>query len=343
MTSSNLLIRHAGLTTAVGLDYDATCAAIRAGIDNFQEIFFYTAKGQWVIGAQVPVEGPIYGIPRLARLLNSTLHEVLDQITEVNPVKIPLLLVIAETARPGRLAGLDQYLLDETCGPENLCFHPSSRLFPDGRVGGAKALRYARDLPQDKTITHALIAGADTYLVAPTLLHLEDEHRLLTPDCTNGFLPGEATSCVVVTRDDGAEGLVCQGLGFGNEPAPISSPQPLRAEGLAASIASAMTEAGQSWEDVDYRITDISGEHYGFKEAALAPARSMRILKETFDFWHPADCIGEVGAAVLPTMLAVALHAARNGYAPGAGVLAHLSNDDGQRAAILLHYRRGQI
>ena len=58
--------------------------------------------------------------------------------------------------------------------------------------------------------------------------------------------------------------------------------------------------------------------------------------KEEFDIWHPADCIGEVGAAALPCMLGVALFAARKAYAPGANILCHLGNDDGKRAALVL-------
>ena len=63
--------------------------------------------------------------------------------------------------------------------------------------------------------------------------------------------------------------------------------------------------------------------------------------KEEFDIWHPADCIGEVGAAALPCMLGVALYAMRKRYAPGPAVLAHLGNDDGKRVALVLAAREG--
>ena len=91
---------------------------------------------------------------------------------------------------------------------------------------------------------------------------------------------------------------------------------------------------------MDFRITDISGEQYGFKEASLALSRLLRVRKEEFDIWHPADCIGEVGAAALPCMLGVALFAARKGYAPGPAILCHLGNDDGKRAALVVRTAR---
>jgi 3-oxoacyl-[acyl-carrier-protein] synthase-1 len=91
---------------------------------------------------------------------------------------------------------------------------------------------------------------------------------------------------------------------------------------------------------VHYRLTDLSGEQYGFKEAALALSRTLRQRKLRFDLHHPADCIGEVGAAIGPCILGVARAAAEKGYAPGPGILCHLGSDDGARAALILRYQQ---
>ncbi len=105
------------------------------------------------------------------------------------------------------------------------------------------------------------------------------------------------------------------------------------------AITVALGDAGLTLGDMDYRLTDLSGEQYGFKEADLAITRTLREHKEAFDIWHPADSIGEVGAAALPCMLGVALAAAEKGFDPGPSVLCHLGNDDGARAALVS--RRG--
>jgi 3-oxoacyl-[acyl-carrier-protein] synthase-1 len=47
--------------------------------------------------------------------------------------------------------------------------------------------------------------------------------------------------------------------------------------------------------DFDYRIADISGEQYYFKEAALALARTLRRRKPEFDLWHPANMLEKPG------------------------------------------------
>jgi 3-oxoacyl-[acyl-carrier-protein] synthase-1 len=64
----------------------------------------------------------------------------------------------------------------------------------------------------------------------------------------------------------------------------------------------------------------------------------MRVLKEDFELWHPAECIGETGAVSGISMIALAEAACRKSYARGHAVLAHWSNDNGLRAAATLHY-----
>jgi 3-oxoacyl-[acyl-carrier-protein] synthase-1 len=133
---------------------------------------------------------------------------------------------------------------------------------------------------------------------------------------------------------------MCVGIGFGTEPAPLDSGEPLRAEGLTAAIKAAFADGRCSEADVDFRLTDNNGETYGFKESALAVARVFRETKEEFDIWHPADCIGEVGAAILPILVGIMQAAVTRDYAPGPGVLCHVSGTGQQRGAMILRYRK---
>lgn len=128
-------------------------------------------------------------------------------------------------------------------------------------------------------------------------------------------------------------------MGLAREAATISSGEPLRADGLRAAIFAALEEAGLAMHDMDWRMTDVSGEQYYFKEAALAMTRTLKQRVEEMDIEHPAECVGETGAAALPIMLGAALAAHRKGYAKGPSVLAHLSDDAGARAAIVLRYK----
>jgi 3-oxoacyl-[acyl-carrier-protein] synthase-1 len=90
--------------------------------------------------------------------------------------------------------------------------------------------------------------------------------------------------------------------------------------------------------ELDFRIADLSGEQYYFKEAALALSRTLRARKDTFDIWHPAECIGETGAVAGLVAFAVASAACRKGYAPGPNILCHAANDAGQRVAVIVRF-----
>jgi 3-oxoacyl-[acyl-carrier-protein] synthase-1 len=183
-----------------------------------------------------------------------------------------------------------------------------------------------------------LIVAADSLLTWPTLKTFEEHERLLANRNSNGFVPGEAASALLVSRSAAGPHLEIVGLGFATEPATIEKEEPLRGIGLSLAIDQALQDAGCEMHNMDFRITDISGEQYYFKEAALALSRTLKQRKEEFDIWQPAECIGEVGSAIGPAMLAVAEASGRKAYAPGPAMLVHGANDDGQRAAIVARY-----
>ena len=340
MTAQPIAILGVGMMTGVGLTAEASCAAIRCGIDNFQETRFMGDGGEWLLGCEVPLEQPWRGQTKLIKMLASPLRECLDLVPEVPPRDIPLLLNLAERDRPGRLDGLSNSFYHALTQELGSHFHRDSQLIAGGRVGGALALKRARELLYRATEPHdhVLVAGVDSLLTGPTLNAYLERSRLLTAENSNGFIPGEAGGALLLSRPGAGqgEGLLCSGLGFATEAATVESEEPLRAEGLVQAIKLAFGEAGRSMAEMDFRLTDVSGEHYAFKEAALAMTRLLRDRKEEFDIWHPADCIGEVGAAALPCMLGVGLYAARKAYSPGASFLCHIGNDDGQRAALVL-------
>jgi 3-oxoacyl-[acyl-carrier-protein] synthase-1 len=216
-------------------------------------------------------------------------------------------------------------------------FHPRSATIPFGKVAGAMALKHARDVLDAERLAYCIVAGADSLLVAPTLAAYEAQNRLLTSKNSNGFLAGEAGAAVLACASPSSQdALVCAGIGFGVEKATVMSEEPLRADGMAQAIREAFNDSGKGYADVDYRIADVNGEQYYFKEAALAMSRTMRVRKEEFDIWTPVDCIGETGAAIGPSILAILLAANRKNYAPGKGVLAHFSGDGGERVVLVL-------
>lgn len=334
-----LAIGRTGLVTSVGLSAPAACAAIRAKLTNPSETRFIDSHGEWIMAHQVPLDEPWRGRTKLAKMAALAVDEVLADVPRAAWAGVPLLLCVAEADRPGRLDGLDDRLFTELQAELDTRFHPASAVVAHGRVAVAVALLKARALVWEGGFEQVLIAATDSLLTWPTLSHYEREDRLLTPTNSNGFMPGEGAGALLVRRPAEVDELIVSGLGFGVEKAHLTSDEPLRAEGLSMAIKAALAEAGVAMHDMDFRITDLSGEQFYFKEAALALSRTLRQRKEEFDLWHPAECTGEPGAVAGVSILALADAACRKRYTKGPAIVAHMGNDAGQRAALTLHWR----
>jgi len=331
-----------GMVTAVGLDAPSSCTAMRAALTAFEETRFTDASHDPIIGSEVPLEKPWRGVGKLARLVAPAIRECLNAAGKAKPETIPVLLCVAEKERPGRLADIDGEIMTEVQAVLDCRFHQRSRIIAHGRVGGVEAVAQARAMIHDERIPLCIVAGVDSFLVGPTIAAYVRQHRLLTNANSNGFIPGEAGAAVLIgpVNDAAAAEFRCMAIGFGHEKATINSDAPLRADGLVEAFRGMDRDGGMTLTDADYRYTDCNGEQYFFKNDRLAITRVLRKLKDRFDHLHPADSIGEIGAAVVPCMIGLAFTSAKKGYAPGTGVLCHCSNDEGERAAMIFRPAR---
>jgi 3-oxoacyl-[acyl-carrier-protein] synthase I len=326
------------MLTSVGLNGPASCAAIRCGLSNFTETRFLDKNGQWITGSSVPLEQPWRGRKKLVHLAGPAIRECLAAMGDIPSEQVPLLLCVAEKERPGRMDGLDDRLFFEVQEELDLRFHEKSSIFHQGRVGGVSAIRHASSLMYKERLPYCIVAGVDTFLTAGTLAAFDKNDRILTETSSDGFIPGEAGAAVLLSQgsNKSESQLSIKGIGFGREEAHIDSGEPLQAEGLVQALKEALSTSGLSMGDLGFRITDANGEQYKFKEGDLAVTRLLREHKGEFDIWHPADCIGEVGAATVFCVLGVAETAARKGYSKGNNVLCHFGNDNEDRAVMIL-------
>jgi 3-oxoacyl-[acyl-carrier-protein] synthase-1 len=336
-----LAITGTGMVTGVGFDAPSSCAAIRCAIDNFQETRFMDSGGEWIMGSEVSLEQPWRGKTKLIKMAAAAINECLANNKQTVPESTPLLLCLSEHERKGRVIDDDNQFFLDLQDELKLMFHGKSRVIAQGHVSIAVALKHARLLIQELEVKHILIAATDSLLVASTLNHYEENERLLTSQNSNGFIPGEAAAALVVEPSYSIQEnqLICHGFGFGVEKTHVDSEEPLRADGLTAAIKKSLIDAGCGEGVLDFKITDTSGEQYYFKETSLAFSRIDRTKRAEFDFWHPADCIGEVGAAIGLVIVAVLKSACEKAYSKGNHMLAHLGNDDGKRSSMIFSWQ----
>lgn len=332
-----LNIERVGMVTAVGFDAPASCAAMRAGLDGFSSSHFLF-DGDFIQTASVPLPTAQRGHAKLVTMAAMVIRECLSGLPSGRPADTALVLCLAESERPGLKQSSTAHTVSEirrAVGSDRLA--AGVKCIERGALGGIDALLWADAALAAGPIQRCIIVGVDSYLQAQTLEAFWRRRTLFTKANRDGQLPGEGAAALLVTRlRSERDPFQCIGIGCGTERAATDEAVPLRADGLVQAYKAAFAQAEIGYEDLDYRITDISGERNAFKEASLVLSRTMRVRKHEFDLWHTADSVGRVGAATVPLTLGVAWTAARKQYAPGPGVLCHFADEYGARAAVVL-------
>ena len=341
-----MFVTAIGMACPVGLSAASACAAQRAGISAMEELPWFDNDREPIIGAMVP--GLDWRLPRVDRLLGMLLLAIDDLLESHGQApwdQIPLFVCVAEPDRPGGggRGELAQALVDALLDRRGIRFHAGlSRVLPCGHTGGFRALREVRQLLARSDAPACMVCGVDSFLQAPTLGWLDRHHRLKTPANRDGVMPGEAAA-VVLLEPRATPGAVVEvsGLGFATEDASILSEKPLLGHGLTQAARSALAEARLGLHEVDLRLSDVTGELYGFKELPLMEGRLMRVVrKQAQPLWHWAETIGDSGAAAGVAQLVLADQAFRKDYAPGPHALALCASPDGDRAAAVLRQTR---
>lgn len=333
-----MYITAPGLVCSVGLNAEAACAAMRAGIAGFDELPYRDNSGEPIIGAMVPGLDPeLSRMDRLVEMLAMALTDTLSNAPDLPLETVPLIVCLAEPDRPG---GGAPYAADMIAAVEerlDLSFHPTlSGAIAQGHVSGFVALDHARTLIENQDVDQCLICGVDSYINASALNWLDRHWRLKTEENSDGVIPGEASAAILVMYETAKSASRVRGIGFATEPAHILSDEPLLGLGLATSARNALAAAELDIADTSFRLSDVTGEHYGFKEQALAIARLMRTDAGEFPIWHLADCIGDTSAAAGLCQLAMTHQAFAKGFAPGPRAIGFTSSDLGARSAVVV-------
>ena len=281
---------------------------------------------------------------RCSDLLSASIRDCLRGVEREREVLgAPLLIGTTEKERPAALRDSEILLQDLDRDLLERLKPTLVKEFPQGQTAGFHALLFARDLFASRRASAALICGVDSYISAVALDWLQRTSRLKTPANSDGVIPGEAAACILVTKAAPIDRALVRvsGLGFAHESASVLDEAPLTGTGLVSAARAALVDAGMRLEQVSFRLSDVTGESYGFKEQSLMISRMLRSRRESFPLWHCADSIGDVGAAAGVCHLVVAHRAFLKKYAPGTSSICCTSSVFGDRAvAVVQHEER---
>lgn len=284
----------------------------------------------------------------LAELAAPAVCECLAALPKpADATKTPVLVLLSGPDRPHREPNLDRIVLAELERRLGFALPPGSCVLAEGRTGILSACIKAAQIFSARAAEHVVVVGVDTFLRQRVVEEYMKQRRILTADNSNGFVPGEAACAVLMARADRDRGgkLHITGWGSGREPGAIVGEVPLTGNGLTQALQGALAEARLKMADTHYWLTDQNAEHYKAKECTVAQIRLERRDRpapQPYQIWHPIEYLGEIGSAIGPCLLGVALAAAEGGWAPGPLALMHVGEDSGARAAFVLRWQGRQ-
>ncbi len=349
--ATEIVIAGISMVTALGLDAVQTAANVRAGMAGFNELAWVDKAFKPFIGAFLPddVLDPLsdriakaraltYRENRLLRLAGQPLKELITSIRgRIGP--LPVLLGMPENDRTFRLTDRDILAhLPEQCGLPIDASH--SAVHFKGRASGLLAVHAACDALRAGMVETVVAGGTDTFKDLYTLGSLDMESRVSTTQNRDGFIPGEGAGFLLLTtrRNAKAKGwqvnaqIVASAQGF--EKGHLGSKEPYQGEGLSATFALLLGSASAP-KPVQAVYASFNGENHWAKEWGVTAIRQKAHLASDFDIEHPADCIGDTGAACGPIMAGMAAIGIESGYRRAPTAI-FASSDHGERVAILL-------
>lgn len=351
--AERIVIVALGASTPVGRDAWSSAAAVRAGISGFmQHPYMIDTVGEPMRVAIAPwIDVGVSGADRLELLLFPAIDQALEPLVSRScvPPNMAIALGLPST-RPGLPEDIQRQMTARISRRYARDFS-SVVAFAAGHAAGLIATQAAVTKLAQGTFDACVVAGVDSYIEPLTLEWLEANDQLHRAGPLNnawGFIPGEAGAALLLMRESLAHvaGLkvlaVVLGMGSAMEPKRIKTETVCIGEGLTHAVhrALATIQTGTKVSDI---YCDMNGEPYRADEFGFTALRSGGSFESISDFETPADCWGDVGAALGPLGECLAISSAVKGYSRGSIALIFASSDAEQRAAVtlLLHGGKG--
>lgn len=331
--------------SSLGESATETALLLRAGLCNVTQSHFVDRNGKRVMMCSTPaLPHALSGARRLVALAGHAVSRLchrmaLAGMNVLAPARPILLLALPE--RFAARQSVDELTEEGRAVVEGVrgCLSAvrlncDIEAFPYGRAAGAASLRRALELVGSGR--PVIWGGLDSQHDWTVLKALEQADRLLTAENVDGIRPGEGAAFVMLGAPI-ANGIVSViGLGVGREPHPVGSDHPTQSTGLSAALEAAVGPLRESKKRSNFWLLDNTHEGYGTQELQNVIARFGDVLGLQTELHTPLKEIGDVGAAAMPLLAALAAEAWRLGYGNDDTAVITGCSDGGARGALLL-------
>ncbi len=319
----------------------------RAEIAAHAETPFRLADGERATMLAIRTLPPrAQGTERLAPILKALLAPLLAQAAVLGPrsrsaVVLALPERFAEGARPGPAARrLEAVAQAEATGAG---LEPIVQTVPRGHAGAAFALPGVCAALAAGQIDTAILGGVDTYYDADVVDALAAAGRIFDGKNLETFVPGEGGAFLLLARADVARqarwsaGARVEAVAFADEPAAADPDAPVGGEALTCVVRAICDPLESLGRKVDWWLTDVTHERDRVREWQLVlPRATAGVCGPDAAFELLPPLLGDLGAATLPTAMALALEGMTRGDPPAQTCLACASSAGPGRGAVLL-------
>lgn len=350
MTIAPTYVCGIGMSTAIGLNTVQSSASVRAGISGYAEGGILNKKFEPMMlalqpdGAMCELDETLSDLAaltsrgtRMLRLGVPALREAVVSMAE--QVTIPLFLVLPEALPDQREIVGDDFLRHVIAqSGVNVC-PQSSKVVVGGRAVGIVAVRDAIACLDAGEHDFVLVGGVDSHMDLLLLGLLDRDDRVLAEGVMDGFAPGEGASFLLICSQNARSQLDASRIvqlhepGLAEEAGHRYSDAPCSGEGLTTAIRDALS--GLQDASVATVMTSLNGEQLGAKEWGIALSRNAHAISPVATLQHPAECLGDLGAASAPALMALAATWLFKQQVSGP-VLVGCSSEGAQRGAICL-------
>jgi 3-oxoacyl-[acyl-carrier-protein] synthase I len=169
-----------------------------------------------------------------------------------------------------------------------------SQCLPLGRAGLVPALdRAAHWLAAGEP--YVLLGGIDSFQQERLLANLAADERLAGAGPSDSFIPAEGVAWVLLGRAPSPLGLSIDSWAHSEEPGHLFSTSPYLGQALADAFG--QLHPAPAPGSISHWLSTANGEHHWAKELGLVHSRHSQAFAPGLQHLHPADCLGDMGAA----------------------------------------------
>lgn len=342
-----LKVIGAGARTSLGFDLASSAAAARAGLTAFADHpFMIDSSGlPMAVARDAELALDLERIERLARLAAAAAQDAFEQL-QPHAARLPLMILLAlpcagDAAGPVEPAVIAQAIQDALGDRASVVTIRASHA---GHVAGIAAAQAAAQAAAEGFDGHCLLLGVDTWLDAATLEWLDETELLAVRARPFGLVPGEAAAALLLAprsampSDRTRATIECGDCARESEAA-LAPDQPRLGRALTAAARSTLRAFGSAGVQALY--ADLNGIPERADEVGYSLVRVREHLADDLRTVTPAEWFGDVGAATVPLMVALAAEASAKGYGAGPAALILAQTLGTERGAMLLSLPQG--